>query len=83
MRIIFGIIILSFGFCLEQNDDIGFSYGILGRLQSQDEKITVLRNRYNMVRGKLLKFQPYKPRGKYQKSKLSQTNTSDVANCVK
>ena len=41
MRIIFGLI-LSIGFCFGQTDDIGFSYGILGRLQSVDEKITIL-----------------------------------------
>ena len=37
MKIIFGVFILSIGFCLDQNDDIGFTYGILGRLQSEDE----------------------------------------------
>ena len=43
MRMIFGLI-LSIGFCFGQTDDIGFSYGILGRLQSVDEKITVLQD---------------------------------------
>ena len=43
MRMIFGLI-LTIGFSFGQTDDIGFSYGILGRLQSDDEQITVLQD---------------------------------------
>ena len=44
MKNIFGIIIFSLVFCSETGDEVGFSYGILGRLKSQDEKITVLQD---------------------------------------
>ena len=43
MKMIFGLI-LAIGFSFCQTDDIGFSYGILGRLQSDDEQITVLQD---------------------------------------
>ena len=36
--------IVSFGFSIDDNGEIGFSYGVLGRLQSQDEKITILQD---------------------------------------
>ena len=41
----FIIFILSFGFSLDENGEIGFSYGVLGRLKSQEEKITILQDK--------------------------------------
>ena len=41
MKVMFIIFILSFGFSLDENGEIGFSYGVLGRLKSQEEKITI------------------------------------------
>ena len=44
MRIIIGILFFSVVYCANQQDDLCFTYGVLGRLQSQDEKITVLQD---------------------------------------
>ena len=45
MKVMFIIFILSFGFSLDENGEIGFSYGVLGRLKSQEEKITILQDK--------------------------------------
>ena len=43
------LFILSFGFSMEENGDIGFSYGVLGRLKSQEEKITMENNDQHLL----------------------------------
>jgi len=45
MKVMLIVVILSFGFSLEENGDVGFSYGVLGRLNSQEEKITILQDK--------------------------------------
>ena len=44
MKVALIVFILSLGFSLDENGDIGFSYGVLGRLKSQEEKITILQD---------------------------------------
>ena len=44
MKAIVGIILFSLVFSLDEQDDIGFLYGILGRLSTQDEATTVLQD---------------------------------------
>ena len=44
MKVTLIVFILSLGFSLDENGDIGFSYGVLGRLKSQEEKITILQD---------------------------------------
>ncbi len=44
MKVMLIIFILSFGFSADEDSDIGFSYGVLGRLKSQEEKITILQD---------------------------------------
>ena len=41
MKVMLIIFILSLGFSAEGDSDIGFSYGVLGRLKSQEDKITI------------------------------------------
>ena len=44
MKIIAGIVFLSLAFSIEGQDELGFLYGVLGRLHSQDDTTTVLHD---------------------------------------
>ena len=44
LKIIAGIVFLSLAFSIEGQDELGFLYGMLGRLHSQDDTTTVLQD---------------------------------------